>query len=324
MKRFIQMFFVLLVVLYCMMLTLNYLILQLGNKSQKDAIILIEQGSSIRSVSLILVENSAIKNPILFKFLAKYSAYRGRYIQSGEYEIKAGEDVFQILNQLLKGNRYVRKLVIPEGYTAYQVLAEIKAAYGIIADMNDAIEVEEGALYPDTYYYYYGDKASKLLEMMHKKMAAVIAANPMPANHPLKSYKEVITLASIVEKETSVTNERRIVASVYLNRLKRGMILQADPTVIYGLYNGKTDFNYKLTKDDLKKDTPYNTYTRAGLPPSPIASVGVAAIEAVLNPADTDYIYFVAIGDGSGGHNFATNLAGHNANVRDFRAVKNK
>lgn len=175
---------------------------------------------------------------------------------------------------------------------------------------------------PDTYVFRRGMTRQKLIEDMKAAQTRLIDElwEKRAADLPIKTKEEAITLASIVEKETGVAAERPMVASIFINRLKQGMRLQSDPTIIYGIAGGKGKLDRALTKDDLASDTPYNTYKIAGLPPGPIASPGRAAIEAVLNPPDTGYLYFVA--NGTGGHAFAKTLAEHNANVAKWRAIE--
>ncbi len=180
----------------------------------------------------------------------------------------------------------------------------------------------EGSLLPETYHYSWNDDRAALVERMQTGMEVVLAelwperAEGLPINTP----EEAVILASIVEKETGVAEERPLVASVFVNRLKRGMRLQSDPTVVYGLTNGQRPLGRTLTFRDLDRPSPYNTYTNGGLPPGPIANPGRAALEAVLHPAESRYLYFVA--DGTGGHAFAKTLVEHNRNVAKWRKIQ--
>ena len=205
----------------------------------------------------------------------------------------------------------VRKAIIPEGYTAFQINKYISGLEGLKGEITQ--QYPEGYLMPATYFYYWGDSRQSILDRMHKEMTSFLN------NNQITNPREILTLASIVEKEARVDEERPIVASVYLNRMKIRMPLQADPTVIYAIYAGQTDFRHNLTKQDLSYDSPYNTYTNRGLPPGPIANPGKAAIQAVLSPASTTYLYFVA--DGVGRHRFATSLIEHNKNVQIYLAT---
>ena len=180
----------------------------------------------------------------------------------------------------------------------------------------------EGAIMPETYVFHRGLTRQKMLNDMQAAQAKMLdeAWKARAVSSVLKTKEEAVTLASIVEKETAIPEERPVIASVFLNRLKQGVRLQSDPTTIYGLVGGKGKLDRGLTKDDLASDTAYNTYKIDGLPPGPIANPGRASLEAVLNPPDTGYLYFVA--DGSGGHAFAKTLDEHNANVAKWRAIE--
>ncbi|MAC81241.1 MAG: branched-chain alpha-keto acid dehydrogenase subunit E2 [Rhodobacteraceae bacterium] len=212
------------------------------------------------------------------------------------------------------------RIVVAEGTTAWQVVEGLKSM-----DMLDgAIDKvpDEGTLAPDNYDVVEGDARQALLDEMGALQvlrvgAAWEARNP---DIPVSSPEELLTLASIIEKETGVPEERRQVASVFENRLERGMRLQTDPTVIYGVTKGEGVLGRGLRQSELRKATPWNTYVIVGLPPTPIANPGMASLEAAANPADTDYLFFVA--DGSGGHAFSSTLEEHNANVAKWRQIE--
>ena len=189
---------------------------------------------------------------------------------------------------------------------------------------NDApvCNLKDGQIFPDTYRVARGTKRLAVLDLARKKMVALeqeMKGKKLP--RPLKNWKQVVTLASIVQKETPRVSEMSTVASVYLNRLNKGMRLQADPTVVYALTNGLGDMQGKpLLRGHLKTESPYNTYMNKGLPPGPIANVGRDAVEAVLNPKKTNYLFFVA--DGQGGHRFSVDYAQHQKNHADWREIK--
>ena len=180
---------------------------------------------------------------------------------------------------------------------------------------------DEGSILPDTYVFRRGLSRDKLLADMQAAQTKLLDQEwpRLPADSLIKTKQELVTLASIVEKETGIAEERPMVAAVFLNRLKQKMRLQSDPTIIYGLVGGKGKLDHPITRSELDQPTPYNTYQIDGLPPGPIANPGKAAIEAVLSPAKNDYVYFVA--NGTGGHAFATTLEEHNANVKKWRAL---
>ncbi|HEV7372355.1 endolytic transglycosylase MltG [Arenibaculum sp.] len=241
-------------------------------------------------------------------------------LKAGEYSFPAGVSAAEAVRIMKEGRSVVRRLTVPEGLTSAQVmqlLAEERALSGDVPEPPP-----EGTLLPETYHFSYGDSRSDMVGRMMSMMDAALAeAWPKRApNAPVSSPAEAVILASIVEKETSVAEERAMVAGVFANRLARSMRLQSDPTVVYALTGGSGSLGRALTREDWKVASPYNTYASDGLPPGPIANPGRASIEAVLQPARHDYLYFVA--DGSGGHAFARTLSGHNRNVARWRAFR--
>ena len=209
---------------------------------------------------------------------------------------------------------------MPEGLTVAEVLALVGGAEGLAGEADGALA--EGALLPETYNYSWGDDRGDLVDRMAAAMDAALAelwegrADELPFDTP----EEALVLASIVEKETGIAGERARVAAVFVNRLRRGMRLQSDPTVVYALTEGSGALGRQLIRDDLAVQHPYNTYVHAGLPPGPIANPGRASIAAALDPAVSGDLYFVA--DGSGGHAFAPTLAQHNRNVARWRRLR--
>ena len=212
------------------------------------------------------------------------------------------------------------RITLAEGVTSWQVVEALKRAPFMAGELGDV--PAEGTLAPDSYEVDQGADRAALLADMAIRQSAVLAE--LWANRaeglPVKTAEEALVLASLVEKETGVTEERARVASVFVNRLNQGIKLQTDPAVIYGLTKGKGVLGRGLRASELRSNTPYNTYVHAGLPPGPIANPGRASIEAALHPETTDYLFFVA--DGTGGHAFATTLADHNANVERWRAIE--
>jgi UPF0755 protein len=212
------------------------------------------------------------------------------------------------------------RAAIAEGVTSWQIVDALNGLDLLEQDVSDI--PAEGSLAPDSYEFSPGDSVASLLTRMVERQERVLAEaweNRAP-DLPLESPEEALILASIVEKETGVAEERRQVASVFVNRLNDGMRLQTDPTVIYGITQGQGVLGRGLRQSELRRETPWNTYVIPALPPTPIANPGRASIEAALNPDETDYIFFVA--DGTGGHAFATNLDDHNANVAVWRAIE--
>ena len=212
------------------------------------------------------------------------------------------------------------RVALAEGVTSWQVVEALKSAEFLAGDVAE-IPVE-GSLAPDSYEVVPGGERAELLGRMETAQAGRLAEawRNRDADVPVKTPEEALVLASLVEKETGIPEERGKVASVFVNRLKQGIKLQTDPAVIYGVTGGRGNLGRGLRQSELRKDTPYNTYVHAGLPPTPIANPGLAAIEAALHPAATGYLYFVA--DGSGGHAFSSTLAEHNANVAKWRAIE--
>ena len=241
----------------------------------------------------------------------------GVKLKDGEHKFAANSSLVDVLRTLKRGRLVRYKITFPEGFTTWQVLERLKA--------NDVLQGEiasapgEGELLPDTYVFTRGRTRQSIIDQMKRAQASLMEDlwTKRAAGLPVSTHQEALTLASIVEKETGKADERGLVAGVFINRLKKGMRLQSDPTIIYGITQGQGKLDRPIYRSDIRKKTDYNTYQIDGLPPSPIANPGRAAIEAVLNPVETDFIFFVA--DGTGGHAFAATLKEHNANVRKWR-----
>ena len=242
-----------------------------------------------------------------------------RALQAGEYELVSGQSLAGLLADMVDGRRFKRRLAVPEGLTSAVVMDLIRNSEGVVAPYGDL--PAEGSLLPDTYFYERGDTGAALLDRMRGALTDTLQRLWTQRHYdlPIATPREAVILASIVERETGVAHERPLVAAVFVNRLRAGMRLQSDPTVIYGL-DRTGDIGRPLSRRDLAGETPYNTYRIRGLPPTPIANPGRAALAAVLDPAPVDYLYFVA--DGTGGHAFARTLADHNRNVARWRQVE--
>ena len=212
------------------------------------------------------------------------------------------------------------RVALAEGVTSWQVVEELKALDVLEGDVAEL--PEEGSLAPDSYEVRAGTELADVIAEMQSRQEAIIAEAWAGRTEglPLETPEEMLVLASIIEKETGVAEERRQVASVFVNRLREGMRLQTDPTVIYGITNGQGVLGRGLRQSELRRATPYNTYVINGLPPGPIANPGAAAIRAAVDPAETDFLFFVA--DGTGGHAFARTLAEHNENVAKWRQIE--
>lgn len=281
--------------------------------------VVIPRGSSIGAISQCLEEAGVIEDARAFHVAALVTGKNAR-LRAGEYAFPAGVSLREALELLESGKTVIRRFTVPEGRTAADVvglLMETEELSGEIPSLP-----EEGSLLPETYHYSWGDDRNQLLERMQRSMAAVLEElwEARADGLPLETPEEAVTLASIVEKETGVAEERPIVASVFINRLKQGMRLQSDPTVVYAITKGEQPLGRALTRADWQVEDPYNTYQNDGLPPGPIANPGRASLEAVLDPVESDYFYFVA--DGSGGHAFARTLDEHNRNVANWRRIR--
>jgi UPF0755 protein len=281
--------------------------------------VVIPKGAGGEGIARRLHDAGVIADPRLFRLAARILG-RSKPLRAGEYEFPARTSAFAAIELLQSGRTVVRRLTVPEGLTVRQVMGLLIEAEGLDGPVTRT--AGEGWLLPETYHYSWGDSRQGLVERMEAGMREALARAWGARGGPpvLKTPVEALTHASIVEKETGVAAERPRIAVVFLNRLKANMKLQSDPTVIYGLDRGAGNFTRALVRADLEADTPYNTYTRAGLPPGPIANPGRAAIEAVLNPVASDELYFVA--DGSGGHAFAKTLDEHNRNVARWRRIR--
>ncbi len=287
---------------------------------QAVKVVEIDKGLRTPEIAARLEEQGVITDARVFSAAAFLTGARGR-LKAGEYEFAAGASMRDVMNLIVSGKALVYKLSIPEGWTSEMAVARIRESDVLTGEI--AAIPPEGSIMPDTYVFKRGATRHKLLEDMQAAQTQLLEEiwQKRSGLMVLKTKEEAVVLASIVEKETGVAAERPQVASVFMNRLKKGMRLQSDPTIVYGLAGGKGKLGRDLTRADIQKPTPYNTYVIDGLPPSPIANPGRAALEAVVNPPDTEYLYFVA--DGSGGHAFAKTLEEHNANVAKWRAIDN-
>ncbi len=286
-----------------------------------SAVVVIPKGAGGEGIARRLHDTGVIAAPRLFRLAARILG-RDQPLRAGEYEFPPRISTLGAIRLLQSGRTVVRRLTVPEGLTVKQVVGLLAETEGIEGPLSRV--PAEGRLLPETYHYSWGDSRQGLVDRMEAAMRETLARawGARSGALLLKTPEEALALASIVEKETGVAAERPRIAAVFLNRLKAGMKLQSDPTVIYGLSRGEGAFTRVLTRADLEMDQAFNTYTRAGLPPTPIANPGRAAIEAVLNPATSDELYFVA--DGSGGHAFAKTLDEHNRNVARWRKIRNE
>ena len=301
---------------------LNY---QADGPLQESKLVLIDRGSGVNAIAAKLEKEGVIKHGFLFKAFGRLP----ENLKAGEYEFPAKISMTNVIAQIEEGEVFDRKITIIEGLTSYQIVRRLNARDDLGGEKITTIPAE-GSLLPDTYQFVTGETKAQKIAQMQTAMQKTLDKlwEQRDQSIPIKSKKEALILASIVEKETSVANERKKVAGVFVNRLRKGMKLQTDPTVIYALTKGKIQeegkgpLGRRLLRKDLKVNSPYNTYQNTGLPPGPIANPGRDAIEAVLNPESHDYIFFVA--DGTGGHAFGRTLKEHNANVAKWRKIRSK
>jgi UPF0755 protein len=278
----------------------------------------IPQGSGVDAIANILGEAGIIDNPLIFRLGVRLNRV-DKGLKAGEFSFPHGVSAKGAADVLISGKTVLRRLTIAEGLTSVQVFDQLVATGGLEETFDVPLE---GSILPETYYFSYGDSRTDIVERMVKSMDKALTSlwDQRAEGLPFKSPLDALILASIVEKETGIKAERARIAGVFINRLRKGMRLQSDPTVVYGLSEGEGPLGRALTRADLKKQNPYNTYTIAALPPGPICNPGLAAIKAVLNPAKTDELYFVA--DGTGGHVFARTLKQHNNNAARWRKIR--
>ncbi len=288
---------------------------------ENDVIVEIERGSGLGTIASELKERSVIKSEELFLLT---TVVKGSHndVKAGEYEFRKGQTLNAIVDTMIKGRVRLRKITIPEGKNIYEIsrileqnqiagpekfLSKVRDRKVIRSETGLDIPSLEGYLFPDTYYFPKNAGAEKVIDTMTDHFFTVFNELKNGNKKSWLSDRDLVILASIIEKETGYDPERDLISSVFHNRLKIGMKLDCDPTVIYGLM---PDFDGNLTKKDLRgKDNPYNTYTNRGLPPGPIANPGKESIKAAFNPANTDYLYFVSKGDST--HIFSENYNEH-------------
>ncbi len=319
--------FLIITILSCLYLDLQIYANQPAAIETVEKVVMVLPGQGFKAFAQRLHQDGIIEHPSKFELLARLKGH-DKIIKAGEYTLSSSMPPSTILLILVSGKVHLYKFTVPEGYNLKQI-ASLAARLGFATD-NDfikaatdaalvhAMEIEaetfEGYLFPDTYHFPKGSSPKIIISTMVKRFWSVFEPEWKNRAKTLKlSVHQVVTLASLIEKETGVAFERPLIASVFHNRLKRRMRLESDPTVIYGL----KDYNGNLTRKHLSMPTSFNTYTISGLPPGPIASAGIDAIKAALYPADTRFLYFVSKKDGT--HQFSTNFKDHNRAVQKYQ-----
>jgi UPF0755 protein len=286
---------------------------------RQEVVVELPRGSGVAAIAARLTEAGAVEYPRLFEALTRLTG-RDRGLKAGEYALQPGMSPLEILTLLQSGKVLQHPIAVPEGLTVHEVYALLAASDVLAGELPQP--PAEGSLMPETYLVPRGEPRARMVERMRAAMGEALerAWAGRAADLPLRTPEEALVLASIIEKETAVPDEYPLVAAVFHNRLRRGMKLQTDPTVIYGLSQGTGPLGRELSRADLAAEHPYNTYLIDGLPPGPIANPGRGALAAAVAPAAVDYLYFVANGDG--GHAFAATLDEHNRNVARWRELQ--
>ncbi|WP_319414015.1 endolytic transglycosylase MltG [uncultured Cohaesibacter sp.] len=287
---------------------------------KQEKTILVSGGTGLTTIADILERQNVISDQTIFNYGVQI--YRqDTKLKAGEYLFRPGVSMMQVMQILTSGKSILHSVTIPEGYTSYQIYQVLMDDDVLVGDLSDV--PAEGSLLPETYKFSRGTTRQEMVKRMadaHERAVTEIWGR-RATDLPLKTPEELVTLASIVEKETGKASERTRVAGVFINRLNQGIRLQSDPTVIYGIFGGEgKPKDRPIFRSDLDKKTDYNTYQIPGLTPGPIANPGLASLEAVANPSRTKELYFVA--DGTGGHVFSETLKEHNENVRRWREIE--
>ncbi len=283
--------------------------------------VVIKEGSGVGQISSQLLSNGVIDNDFVFRAWVRAHRASGS-LKAGEYLFTPEMSMLDVMETIRSGKGILHKVSVPEGLTVHKIFERLRENETLVGDLPDEMP-PEGSLMPDTYPFQRGTTRQEMLDRMKKAQTDFLADiwEKRIDDLPISTPEEMVILASIVEKETAKADERPRVAAVFINRLRKGMRLQSDPTIIYGIFGGEgKPSDRPIYKSDIETPTPYNTYTIPALPPGPIANPGRAALEAVANPSRTDELFFVA--NGTGGHSFAKTLEEHNQNVARWRAIE--
>jgi UPF0755 protein len=288
---------------------------------QHATVVTIPRGEGVNAIASRLEREGIIHDRRIFMAAVLYFGAQAK-LKAGDYAVDANATMRSVLDTLIEGDAILYQVTVPEGWTSLQVVERLRETDELTGEIAEI--PPEGSLLPDTYRFARNTSRSDIIAQMQQaqdKFMDKVWPSRDP-DLPFETREEALILASIVEKETGLADERSKVAAVFVNRLRKGMRLGSDPTIIYGLVGGRGSLGRPIYRSEITQETPYNTYVIKGLPPTPIANPGRAAIEAVLKPVDTDALYFVA--DGTGGHAFARTLAEHNRNVAEWRKIEKR
>jgi UPF0755 protein len=284
-----------------------------------DKIVNIPRGLGIRDIADLLQREGVVDQPYVFMGAVIVLKARGE-LKYGEYQFGKRASVADVVDTIIEGKVVQHAFTVPEGLTSEQIIARLLESEALTGQVKEI--PREGTLLPETYRFTRGMTREQIIQRMQQAHRRVLQEvwEHRAQDLPVKTPEQLVTLASIVEKETGKPDERTRVAAVFVNRLKTRMRLQSDPTIIYGLTGGKGALGRPILKSEIEQPTPYNTYVIDGLPPGPIANPGRASLEAAANPARTKELYFVA--DGTGGHVFSDNYSEHQKNVARLRGIE--
>ncbi len=292
---------------------------------EQDSTVIIASGSGLSGITGRLKDQNVIQDTLFDELVFNVGVrfYKNATkLKAGEYAFKAGVSMEEVMTDLVEGNAVTHAVTVPEGWTTAQIIQRVRENKVLVGEITDI--PPEGALLPETYTFTRGTSRQQIINQMSAAQEKLLADiwERRTEGLPIETPEELVILASVVEKETAKADERPRVAGVFVNRLNRNMRLQSDPTILYGLHGGDAWLQDRsaITRSDLNKENPYNTYQIDGLPPGPIGNPGRAAMEAVANPSRTKDLYFVA--DGTGGHIFAETYEQHQANVRKWRKIE--
>ena len=313
-KRYIYIFFLYFFLIFLLIFDLVF------TKYPYTHTFFVKPNQTLNQITTNLYKEKIIDNKFFFKFLI-YSSLSQKILKAGEYEFY-NNNIFQIIRKIRVGDAYQRRITIPEGLTSNEIINIIKKTDGIVLNQDVSKQiVEEGTLFPSTYFYVYGTNSNIIINNMKKRMKSTLIETWQGRDKDLDlNYNDVLILASIIEKETSLNYEKSKIAQVFLNRLRINMKLQSDPTVIYGIESELGIKKKELTRNDLQHESSFNTYLIYGLPEGPICNPGKESITAVTNPSKGDLLFFVA--DGEGGHNFSSSYEEHIENVKKFKELR--